>query len=49
MIELQQHRERVDKEAQLYRAKVKHRFDRKIKEHTFSEGELVLRWDARKE
>ena len=49
MIELQQHREKVDKEAQLYRAKVKNRFDKRVKEHTFSEGELVLRWDARKE
>ena len=49
MIELQQNREKVDKEAQLYRAKMKNRFDRNIKEHTFSEGELVLRWDARNE
>ena len=49
MIELPQNREKVDEKAQLYRAKVKNRFDRNIKENTFTEGEMVLRWDARKE
>ena len=49
MIELQQSREKVDEKAQLYRTKIKNRFDKNIKEHTFSEGEMVLRWDARKE
>ena len=49
MIELQQNREKVDEKAQLYRAKVKNMFDRNIKENTFTEGEMVLRWDARKE
>ena len=49
MIELQQNREKVDEKAQLYRAKVKNMFDRNIKEYTFTEGEMVLRWDARKE
>ena len=49
MIELEQNREKVDKKAQLYRTKVKNRFEKNIKVHTFSEGEMVLRWDARKD
>ena len=50
MIELMyQNKEKVDEKAQLYRAKVKNMFDRNIKENTFTEGEMVLRWDARKE
>ena len=49
MIELQQNREKVDEKAQLYRSKIKSRFDRNIKEKTFSVGDMVLRWDARKE
>ena len=32
----------------MYRNKIKERFDRKIKENTFSCGDMVLRWDARK-
>ena len=39
----------MEEKAQLYRLKVKERFDRKIKENTFSVGDMVLRWDARKE
>ena len=31
------------------RKKIKERFDKKIKENTFSCGDMVLRWDARKE
>ena len=49
MIELQQNREKVEEREQLYRLKIKSRFDRKIKENTFSVGDMVLRWDARKE
>ena len=49
MIELQQSREKVDEKAQLYRSKIKNRFDRDIQENTFLVGEMVLRWDARKE
>ena len=33
----------------MYRLKIKSRFDRNIKENTFSVGDMVLRWDARKE
>ena len=48
MIESQQNRERVEERAQLYKSKIKSRFDRNIKENTFSVGDMVLRWDARK-
>ena len=48
-IELQQKREIVEEKAQLYMTKIKERFDRKIKENTFLDGDMVLRWDARKE
>ena len=49
MIELQQNREKVEESAQLDRLKIKNRFDKKIKDSTFSVGDMVLRWDARKE
>ena len=49
LIELKQKRETVEEKAQLYRTKIKEMFDRKIKENTFSNGDMVLRWDARKE
>ena len=49
MIELQQNKEKVEERAQLYRLKIKSRFDRNIKENTFSVGDMVLRWDAKKE
>ena len=49
LIELHQNREIVEEEAQLYRLKVKEIFDRKIKDNSFSIGDMVLRWDARKE
>ena len=49
MIELQQNREKVEERAQLYGLKIKSRFDRNIKEKTFSVGDMVLRWNARKE
>ena len=49
IIELQKNRERVEEKEQLYRLKIKDKFDRKIKDNTFSIGDMVLRWDARKE
>ena len=39
----------MEERAQLYRLKIKNRFDRKIKDNIFSIGDMVLRWDARKE
>ena len=49
LIELQQKRETVEEKYQLYKTKVKERFDRKIKESTFSNGDMVLIWDYTKE
>ena len=49
LIELQQESEAVEEKAQTYRKEIKERFDRKIKENTFSCGDMVLRWDALKE
>ena len=49
LIELQQKCETVEEEAQLYKTKVKESFDRKIKENTFSNEDMVLMWDARKD
>ena len=49
LIELHQKRETVEEKAQLYRSKIKERFDRKIKENTFSVGDMILRCDSRKE
>ena len=49
MIELQQEREALAEKAQVYRKKIKERFEKKVKADTFSCGEMVLRWDAMKE
>ena len=49
LIELQQKRETMEEKAQLYRLKVKERFYRKIKDNTFLVGDMVFRWDVRKE
>ena len=49
MIELQKEREDFVEKAQDYSRKIKEKFDRKVKENTFSCGDMVLRWDARKE
>ena len=49
LIELQQKREIVEEKAQLYNLKIKEIFGRKIKDNTFSVGDMVLRCDARKE
>ena len=42
MIELQQNREKVEEKAQLYKLKIKERFDKKIKDNTFSIGDMVV-------
>ena len=49
LIELHQEHEAVEEKAQIHRRKIKERFDKRIKENTFSYGDMVLRWDARKE
>ena len=49
VIESQQECEAMEEKAQIHRRKIKERFDKRIKENTFSFGDMVLRWDARKE
>ena len=39
----------MEEQAQLYRLKIKERFDKKIKDNIFSVGNMILRWDARKD
>ena len=35
--------------AELFKKKIKARFDRRAKEDTFMENDMVLRWDARRD
>jgi hypothetical protein len=49
LIEVQQHRAEVDKRLQKYQDNMKPLFDRKAKYREFLPGDLVLKWDARKE
>jgi hypothetical protein len=49
LIEVQQHRNVIDEKLQKYQDNMKLLFDRKAKDRNFLPGDLVLRWDARKE
>ena len=49
LIELQQEREALAEKDQIYKKNIKEIFDRKVKEDTFSCGDMVLRRDSRKE
>jgi hypothetical protein len=49
MIEVQQTREKMDQKVVIHQSKVKATFDKKTKKDIFKEGDLVLRWDARRE
>jgi hypothetical protein len=49
LIEVQQHRVEVDEKLQKYQDDMKALFDCKAKDRDFLPGDLVLRWDARKE
>jgi hypothetical protein len=49
LIEVQQHRDVIDEKLQKYQDNMKLLFDRKAKNINFLPGDLVLRWDARKE
>jgi hypothetical protein len=49
LIKLQQHRVEVDERLQKYQDDMKTLFDHKTKDREFIPGDLVLRWDARKE
>jgi hypothetical protein len=49
LIEVQQHRVEVDEKLQKYQDDMKALFDRRAKDRDFLPGDLVLRWDARRE
>jgi hypothetical protein len=49
IIEVQQKREKLNEEFEAYQSKVKATFDKKTKKDSFKAGDLVLRWDARRE
>ena len=49
IIQLQQERETIENTAEMHRKKVKESFDKKVKKDVFAVGDLVLRWDARKD
>jgi hypothetical protein len=49
IIEVQQKREALDQRTKAYQRKIKSSFDKKTKKEIFKEGDLVLRWDARRD
>jgi hypothetical protein len=49
LIEVQQNRAEVDEKLQKYQDNMKALFDQKAKDREFLPGDLVLKWDARKE
>jgi len=49
IIEVQQKREALSQITEAYQRKIKKSFDKKTKKEIFREGDLVLRWDARRE
>ena len=49
IIEVQQRREALDQRTEAYQSKIKLAFDKKTKKEIFQEGDLVLRWDARRD
>jgi hypothetical protein len=49
LIEVQQNRAEVDEKLQKYQDNMKALFDKKAKDREFLPGDLVLKWDARKE
>jgi flagellar hook assembly protein FlgD len=49
LIEVQQAKEQVNQKATSHQNKIKATFDKGTKKDVFNEGDLVLRWDARRE
>ena len=49
LIEVQQNRVEVDEKLQKYQDNMKALFDQKAKDREFLPGDLVLKWEARKE
>jgi hypothetical protein len=48
LIEVQQDREQVNQKDTAHQNKIKATFDKETKKYVFNEGDLVLRWDARR-
>jgi hypothetical protein len=49
IIEVQQNREKLNQKVVIHQSKVKATFDKKTNKGIFQEGDLVSRWDARRE
>jgi hypothetical protein len=49
IIEVQQRREALNVNIGAYQSKVRASFDKKTKKENFQEGDLVLRWDSKRE
>jgi hypothetical protein len=49
IIEVQQKREALDQRTEAYQNKIKSAFDKKTNKDIFQEGDLVLRWDAKRD
>ena len=49
IVQLQQEREAIKDTAERHQRRMKERFDKEVKKEMFAVGDLVLRWDARKE
>ena len=49
IIQLQQERETIENTTEMHKKMVKESFDKKVKKDVFAMGDLVLRWDARKD
>ena len=49
IVQLQQEREAIRDIAEKHQKRIKDRFDKKVKKDLFTVGDLVLRWDARKD
>ena len=49
IIQLQQERETIENTTEMHRKRMKESFDKKVKKDVFAVGDLVLRWDARKD
>ena len=49
IIQLQQERDAIKDTAERHQRRMKESFDKKVKKYMFTVGDLVLRWDARKD
>ena len=49
IVQLQQEREAIKDTAEKHQKRMKDSFDKRVKKYLFTVGDLVLRWDARKD